>query len=99
MSSSQLYNPRHFDRYRKAVVSLGLTTLAITICQFPLARVDLRLLLFTAVTMLVSSRISVRIPRINANVTVADSFIFLMLLLYGPEPAIVLAATDGLLSA
>lgn len=99
MSSSQLYNKRLFDHYRKAIVGLGLVTLVIAIYRFPLAGVDLRLLFFTAVTMLVSSRISVRIPRVNANVTLADSFIFLMLLLYGPEPAIVLAATDGLISA
>jgi len=99
MSNLQASNIKRFDRYRIAIAAAGMAVTGFSVIHFPLDRVDLRLLFFTAITMLVSSRISVQIPRVNANVTVADSFIFLTLLLYGPEAAILLAASDGLVSA
>jgi uncharacterized membrane protein len=48
--------------------------------------------------MIVSSRVSIKIPRVNTNITVSDTFIFLVLLLYGGEAGIFLAAAEGLFS-
>ncbi len=55
-------------------------------------------MLLTAVMMLVSSRFSVQIPRVNTSVTVSDTFIFLVLLLYGGLAGIMLAGVEGLFS-
>jgi uncharacterized membrane protein len=49
-------------------------------------------------TAVISSRIAIRIPRANTTITVADTFVFLTLLLYGPEAAVVVATIDGLSS-
>src|SRR5438876_4495030 len=64
----------------------------------PLTSIDVRFLLLGAFTILVSSRAAIRIPRVNANVTVSDTFIFLVLLLYGGFAGILVAAAEGLFS-
>src|SRR5712692_764529 len=61
-------------------------------------RFDLRFLLLTVVMMLVSSRFAIQIPRVNTAVTVSDTFIFLVLLLYGGLAGIFVAAAEGLFS-
>jgi diguanylate cyclase (GGDEF)-like protein len=38
------------------------------------------------------------VPRVNTSITVADTFVFLTLLLYGAQAAVVVAASDGLSS-
>lgn len=64
----------------------------------PAPRFDLRFLVLAVVMMLVSSRFAVQIPRVNTNITISDTFIFLVLLLYGGMPGIMLAAVEGLFS-
>jgi diguanylate cyclase (GGDEF)-like protein len=61
-------------------------------------QLDFRFLLLLVLTVIVSSRVAIKIPRANTTITVADSFIFLTLLLYGPEAAVLMAVTDGLSS-
>jgi diguanylate cyclase (GGDEF)-like protein len=69
-----------------------------TASRLPIERIDLRFLLLTLMTVIVSSRIAVQIPRFDTNVTVADTFIFLAILLYGGEAGILLAAAEGICS-
>jgi len=83
------------DPYRKILVVVGAATLVLCAYQLPVARLDLGFILLCLITVAVSSRVSVPIPRVNATVTVSDTFIFLTLLLYGTEAAVVLAALEG----
>lgn len=99
MASSNLSTNAKFDNYRRLIVILGAGAMAYAVYRFPPLNIDLRFLLLTVITILVSSRASVRIPRVNANVTVTDTFIFLMLLLHGAEAGLLLAATEGIASA
>jgi hypothetical protein len=64
----------------------------------PLPKFDLRFLLLAMITVIVSSRFAVKIPRASTNVTVSDTFIFLALLVYGGFAGIFLAAAEGLIS-
>lgn len=89
---------RFADPYRKIIVAVGAATLMLCAYELPVARLDLGFLLLCLITVVVSSRVSVPIPRVNATVTVSDTFIFLTLLLYGTEAAVVLAALDGICS-
>lgn len=57
---------------------------------------DFRYALLLLVTVLVSSRISIKIPRYDTNITISDSFIFLTILLYGTSAATILAIMEGL---
>jgi signal transduction histidine kinase/ActR/RegA family two-component response regulator len=57
--------------------------------------VDLKLGLLVVVTVFVSSRITIKIPKLSSHISVSDTFIFLTLLLYGCEAAILMAATEA----
>jgi len=82
--------------YLWTIVVLGAATLAYSAYWLPMPRFDLRFLVLTAVMTVVSSRLSVQIPRVNTNITVSDTFIFLVMLVYGGFAAILLALVDGL---
>jgi diguanylate cyclase (GGDEF)-like protein len=79
-------------------VALGAVAFGFAVHSLPMPRFDFRFMLLTAVMMLVSSRFSVQIPRVNTSVTVSDTFIFLVLLLYGGLAGIMLAGVEGLCS-
>jgi diguanylate cyclase (GGDEF)-like protein len=89
---------RFANPYRWLIVVLGVIALAFSAFLLPMPRLDLRFLVLAAVMMFVSSYFSVQIPRVNTNVTVSDTFIFLVLLLYGGFAGILLAAAEGLCS-
>jgi diguanylate cyclase (GGDEF)-like protein len=84
--------------YQWAVVAAGALVAALCALYVPLARLDLRFLLLAIVTVGVSSRISVKIPRHDSNITLSDTFVFLALLIYGGPAAVLLAAAEGLSS-
>jgi signal transduction histidine kinase/ActR/RegA family two-component response regulator len=67
--------------------------------RLDLKLVDLELAVIGVLTIFLSSRISIRIPQFDSQISVSDTFIFLTLLLYGYEVAILMAATEALLSS
>lgn len=60
---------------------------------------DVRFLFIAVLTLFLSSRIVIKIPQFSSHISVSDTFIFLTLLLYGGEAAILMAATEALLSS
>ena len=69
--------------------------LSYCVSQVSAADVDLRYLLIALLTILLSSRISITIPNASGNLTISDTFIFLVMLLYGREMAVFVAAAEG----
>jgi len=61
-------------------------------------QLDFRFFLLFLLTVAISSRVAIKVPRANTTITVADTFVFLTFLLYGPEAAVIVAAGDGLSS-
>ena len=61
--------------------------------------IDLKLGVLVVITALLSSRITIKIPQFGSWISVSDTFIFLTLLLYGCEAAILMAATEAFLSS
>ncbi len=89
---------RQINFYLWSVVSLGgVITLAV-VARLPWLSLGSGFLLLASITVMVSSRLSVTIPRVNTNITVSDTFIFLVMLLYGGEAAILVAAAEGFAS-
>jgi len=82
--------------YKWTIAIAGAAMLVYSGLSLPMPRFDLRLLVLSGLMVLVSSRLSVKIPHVNTNVTVSDAFIFLVLLLYGGFAGILLALADGL---
>src|SRR5215212_12062029 len=87
---------RFIARYMWLVVVAGTGAFGYSLCNLPYPKLDFRFCLLFLLTVLVSSRIAIKVPRVNTTITVADSFVFLTLLLYGPEAAVIVAAADGL---
>jgi signal transduction histidine kinase/CheY-like chemotaxis protein len=65
----------------------------------PIAQLDVLFLLLAVVTVAITSRITVQVPGVNGRITVSETLIFLAMLLYGGEAAILLAAADGFCSS
>lgn len=81
------------------IVAVGAPVCLLSAYYLPLARLDLRFLLLALITVAIGSRIAIQIPRISGQITVADTLIFLTLLLYGGEAAVLLAAVEGTCSS
>ncbi|HEV7858980.1 MAG TPA: EAL domain-containing protein [Pyrinomonadaceae bacterium] len=84
--------------YKWVVVLLGACACLFSATHLSPSKLDLHFLILLCLTVLVSSRISVRIPRVNATITVSDTFIFVAILLYGAHAAVLLAAVEGMCS-
>jgi diguanylate cyclase (GGDEF)-like protein len=87
---------RFINPYMWLVVVAGAAMFFYSLCTLPYAKLDFRFCLLFLLTGAISSRIAIKVPRVNTTITVADSFVFLTLLLYGPQAAVVVAAADGL---
>ena len=85
--------------YMWSIVALGTASVLYAVYTLPAGIIDGYFLLLTLVTAVIGSRIAIRIPRIKVNITVDDTFIFIALLLYGGEAAIILSALTGVCSA
>jgi signal transduction histidine kinase/CheY-like chemotaxis protein len=85
--------------YKLAIIWIGLMAVTYSATHLPLAKIDLRFLALTILTIAVSSRLTVRIPRISGHISVSDTFLFLTILRYGGEAAVLLAAAEALCSS
>jgi len=81
-----------------SVIALGALVCLYAAARLPLASLDL-LFLLLAVATVITSHITVPLPGVNGRITVSETFIFLTMLLYGGEAAIIMAAIDGFCSS
>lgn len=82
-----------------AVISIGMITAVLALVRLPFEKFDVPLLLLAAFTLLIGSRATIQIPRFKSHIAVSDTFIFLTLLLYGGEYAVLLAAFEAFCSS
>ena len=85
--------------YMLLIIAAGAATVVYSAIRFPVERLDLRFLALAIFTIAVSSRLTIRIPRISGHISVSDTFFFLTILIYGGEAAVLLAATEALCSS
>jgi diguanylate cyclase (GGDEF)-like protein/PAS domain S-box-containing protein len=81
------------------VITTGAAVVAVSCTHLTLKNIDIRFLLLALATILIGPRLSIPIPRVKARISVSDTFVFLSLLLFGGEAAIVLATTEALCSS
>jgi diguanylate cyclase (GGDEF)-like protein len=81
--------------YQWSAVGFAAMLVTWNLVVLPATRLDLRFLLLALATLIVSSRVAVKIPRRDSNITFSDTFIFAVILLYGGEAAVLLAAAEG----
>ena len=81
--------------YTWFIITVGACAVAFSITHFTRNQFDLRFLLLALTTVMVGPRLSIPIPRVKAHISVSDTFIFLTLLLFGGEAAILLATAEA----
>ena len=84
---------------RRLVAALGIAVCLSSAYHLPVAQLDLQFLLLAFTTVVIGSRIGIQIPRIKAEITISDTFVFLTMLLYGGEAAVLLAASEAFCSS
>jgi signal transduction histidine kinase/CheY-like chemotaxis protein len=90
---------RHFPTVAWGVTAAGAAVMLCAAARLPLGALDLLFFVLVGVTLCVTSRVSVVIPRVNSSVSVSDTLIFLTMILYGGEAAILLNAAETALTS
>jgi signal transduction histidine kinase/ActR/RegA family two-component response regulator len=92
MNKQRLYRP-----YAWLVIASGAALLLYCAYSLPLHALDLRFFILFALTLGITSRVSIPIPGVKSEISVSDTFVFLVLLLYGGEAAAILGAAEAVL--
>jgi diguanylate cyclase (GGDEF)-like protein/PAS domain S-box-containing protein len=85
--------------YMVAVLAIGFACLLLAVVNLPIFKFDLYFLVLAGATVCFGSWATVKIPRVKTHIAVSDIFVFLTLLLYGGEIAIILAAFEAFVSS
>ena len=81
--------------YMALILFLGLGCLAFSVATLPLEKLDFYFLVLAGSTVSLGSFTIVKIPRLKTHIAVSDMFVFLTLLLYGAEHAVLLVAVEA----
>lgn len=81
--------------YMCSVIVAGFGAFVFAVYRLPGASLDLSFIILSLITILVGARVTIEIPRFKSEISISDSFIFLIMLLYGPAPAIVVAGIES----
>ena len=93
------HSSRLLPIYQWPIVIVGLTVCGLSLVRFDSRLLDTRFLVLSILTLVVGSRVNIRIPRVKGFVSVSDTFIFLVILMFGKEAAVLLAALEALCSS
>ena len=80
------------------IVAAGTASVLYAAYSMPTGRIDGYFLLLTLITAVLGSRIAIRIPQISGNITLEDTFVFIALLHYGGEAAVMIGTLAGICS-
>jgi signal transduction histidine kinase/CheY-like chemotaxis protein len=98
----KLLDVRHLRRHKIQILrTIGAGSLAFlySLSQLKFGQFDSRFAILVAMALLLASQITVPIPRLSSQISVSDTFVFLLLLLYGGPAAITVGAVEAMLSS
>lgn len=101
MDSAKIDKPNNIlsPLFMSLVILFGMLVIAAALITLPIQDLDIGLLAIAVFTVAIGARITLPIPRLRSHISVADTFIFLTLLIYGGQAAILLAAAEALVSS
>ena len=96
MSATQLNvdRPQFGQVYMWSLVTAGAAIALGSLVLFPFHKLDAPFI-FLCLMVVASALIAIPIPRVSGRITVADTFVFLTMLLYGGAAAILMSALEG----
>src|ERR671920_697122 len=80
-------------------IVLGSAAFLFSALNVTAAQIDIRFFFLALITICIGSRNTLQIPRLSSHISVSDTFIFLSMLLFGGDVAIMLAAIESLCSS
>ena len=80
--------------YMWTFIGLGAAVMLYVVASLPVGRLNVQLVPLVAFTLFISSRLCVPIPRTTGKISFSDALIFLAMLLYGGEVAVLLGAAE-----
>ena len=83
---------KHFRPFLWVVIGCGSLAFIYSALRIDFVHIDSRLALMVGMALLLTSRITIPLPRYSSQISVSDTFVFLVLLLYGSEAAVILGA-------
>ena len=86
--------PQFGQVYMWSLVIAGAAIVLVSLYQFPYSEIDPRFG-FLCLMVMASALIAIPIPRVSGRITVADTFVFLTMLLYGGPAAVLVSALEG----
>jgi len=90
---------KYFRPFLWVVTGCGSLAFIYSGFQLDFGGIDSRFALVIGMALLLTSRISIPIPRLSSQISASDTFIFLVLLLYGGAGAVIVAALEATLSS
>jgi diguanylate cyclase (GGDEF)-like protein/PAS domain S-box-containing protein len=81
------------------VIALGAGVSLFSAFRLSVGQLDIGFIILALFTIGIASRITVQIPRVSGHISVSDTFLFLTILLFGNEAAVLLAAIEGFCSS
>ncbi len=91
---NKFFGPFLWIVFACGIVAFGYSALQVDFTQF-----DTRFAVLIGVALLLTSRITIPIPRFSSQISVSDTFVFLVLLLYGGAAAVVVGAMEAFISS
>ena len=80
--------------YMWSLVTAGAAIVLVSLYELPFRELDARFF-FLCLMVIASSLVAIKIPRVSGRITVADTFVFLTMLLFGGAAAILVSALEG----
>ena len=90
---------KFFGPFLWVVTGTGCLAFLFACTRINVAQFDARFALLVAMALLLTSRITVPIPRLSSQISVSDTFVFLLLLLYGAPAAIIVGSVEALITS
>lgn len=85
--------------YLLLVTLSGVAVAVLCASRLPFLKLDLRFLVLAFITVFIGSRITIRVPRARGRISISDTFVFLTLLLFGGEAAVLVATAEAFVSS
>lgn len=90
---------KHFGPFLWVITGCGSLAFIYSAFQVNFGGLDSRFALLVGMAILLASRVTIPIPRLSSQISVSDTFVFLVLLLYGGPIAVVVGAVEAFISS
>jgi len=90
---------KFFRPFLWVVVVSGSLAFVYSAFQIDFRQFDFHFAVLVAMALLLTSRITIPLPRFSSQISVSDTFVFLVLLLYGGPAAVVMGALEAFVSS